>query len=68
MMEPGHAAPQQLSIGQLLFSPAQYDPRQEIVYRDRRLTYADLRERVQRLAGALTALGVGQGDCVAVLD
>ena len=67
--EPGHMQPQALLIRQLLFSPACYNPEQEIVYRGTlRLTYRDLRERVQRLAGALTTLGARQGDTVAVMD
>ncbi|MFD2854892.1 AMP-binding protein [Seohaeicola zhoushanensis] len=67
--EPGHMQPQPLLIRQLLFSPACYNPEQEIVYRGAlRLTYRDLRERVQRLAGALAALGVRRGDTVAVMD
>lgn len=42
---------------------------QEIVYRDQaRQTYADLSDRVHRLASALATLGVGQGATVAMLD
>ncbi|MFO1311421.1 MAG: fatty acid--CoA ligase [Burkholderiales bacterium] len=44
-------------------------PQQEIVYADRvRMTYATLAERVNRLASALSALGVEPGDTVAVMD
>ena len=46
-----------------------YYPEREIVYRDRMsYTYVDLNARVQRLANALEALGVKQGDTVAVMD
>jgi acyl-CoA synthetase (AMP-forming)/AMP-acid ligase II len=42
---------------------------QEIVYRDiSRYTYRDLRERIGRLASALTTHGVVRGDVVGVLD
>jgi fatty-acyl-CoA synthase len=58
-----------LLIKNLLFCPVVDNPNQEIVYRDlHRYTYRDLRTRVQRLAGALTALGVKRGDTVAVMD
>src|SRR5204862_1439425 len=43
--------------------------KQEIVYRDlKRCTYETLRERIGRLASALTQLGVEPGDTVAVMD
>ena len=38
-----------------------------VVYGDRRYTYAELAERVRRLAGALKEAGVGKGDRVAFL-
>jgi fatty-acyl-CoA synthase len=58
-----------LTIRRILETPVVRDPAQEIVYRDlRRHTYADLWERVHRLAGALAALGVRPGDTVAVMD
>jgi fatty-acyl-CoA synthase len=58
-----------LLIKQLLHTPRHFDPDQEIVYRDLwRYTYRDLFQRLDRLAAALTALGVGPGDTVAVLD
>ena len=42
---------------------------QEIVYRDqKRFTYRMLRERIGRLASALTDLGVRPGDTVGVMD
>ncbi|MBI4800574.1 MAG: fatty acid--CoA ligase [Desulfarculus sp.] len=58
-----------LLIKQLLHTPLLYSPDQEIVYRDQvRLTYRDLYKRINKLANTLTALGVGPGDTVAVLD
>ena len=59
----------QLLIKHLLRTPLTYAPDQEIVYRDRmRYTYTEFGRRVARLANALTGLGVGQGDTVAVMD
>ena len=58
-----------LLIKQLLHAPMMQAPKQEIVYRDlRRLTYAELRDRIGRLASALAAIGVRPGDTVGVLD
>ncbi|CAG0955186.1 fatty acid--CoA ligase [Geobacter sp.] len=58
-----------LLIKNLLFSPVVDNPDQEIVYRNLyRGTYRTLRERVRRLANALTGLGVKPGDTVAVMD
>ena len=58
-----------LIVKQLLHTPIIYAPDQEIVYRDKvRYTYRDLYQRINRLASALTSLGVGPGDTVAVLD
>ncbi|NJD90906.1 MAG: fatty acid--CoA ligase [Geobacter sp.] len=59
----------QLLIKNLLFCPVVDNPEQEIVYRGTfRYSYRELRRRVQRLANALTALGVKPGDTVAVMD
>lgn len=56
-----------LIVKQLLYTPMLYAPDQEIVYRDKvRYTYLDLYKRINCLASALTALGVGPGDTVAV--
>lgn len=68
-----HAAAQAygypLLIKQLLHTTLTQASQQEIVYADRfRYTYADFYQRVQRLAQALTTLGVGMGDTVAVMD
>ena len=58
-----------LLIKQLLHSPMMQAPEQEIVYRNlRRLTYAELRDRIGRLASALAKIGVRPGDTVGVLD
>jgi len=58
-----------LTIRHLLDSSRLSAAQEEIVYRDQqRLTYADLHRRIGQLAGALSALGVTQGSCVAVLD
>ncbi|HQG47079.1 MAG TPA: AMP-binding protein, partial [bacterium] len=58
-----------LLIKNLLFAPACYNPDQEIVYKgEKRFTYAQFRERVRRLAGALIKMGIKPGDTVAVMD
>ncbi len=58
-----------LLIRRLLESGVRRAPDQEIVYADhRRLTYVELKARVARLAGGLTALGIAPGDTVAVMD
>ncbi len=58
-----------LLIKNLLQAPAVDDPQQEIVYRDlARFTYAEFRQRVCKLANALTKLGVKAGDTVAMMD
>ncbi len=58
-----------LLIKNLLLGPVVDNPEQEIVYRDlSRFTYAEFRQRICRLANALTAMGVKPGDTVAVMD
>lgn len=58
-----------LLIKQLWHAPLQHSPEQQIVYRgDFRLSYRELRERVERLAGALASLGIRHGDTVAIMD
>jgi fatty-acyl-CoA synthase len=58
-----------LLIKHLLHAPLVRSPNQEIVYRDlRRHSYRTFRERVGRLAGGLSQLGVKAGDVVAVMD
>ena len=59
----------QLNIKHLLLTARNAAPDQEIVYRDRvRYTYRDLITRINRLASALSTLGVKPGDTVSVLD
>jgi fatty-acyl-CoA synthase len=57
-----------LIIKHLLHAPLARCPDQLIVYRERRHTYRQFRDRLGRLASALTDLGVKAGDVVAVLD
>ena len=58
-----------LLIKNLLAYPVVNNPNQEIIYRDQlRFDYRTLRERICRLANALTELGVKPGDTVAVMD
>lgn len=58
-----------LLIKNLFQTPVVDDPQQEIVYRDQvRFSYAEFRQRVCRLANALTELGVKAGDTVAIMD
>lgn len=58
-----------LLIKNLFAAPAVNNPRQTIVYRDlQRFSYAEFKQRVCRLANALTAIGVKPGDTVAVMD
>jgi fatty-acyl-CoA synthase len=58
-----------LSIGRILEHGVANAPAQQIIYGDRlRYTYTKLGERVRRLASALSALGVGPGATVAVMD
>jgi fatty-acyl-CoA synthase len=57
-----------LTMGQIVRrSAAQYPNRRAIIYEDRVYTYAQYNERVNRAANALTALGVGFGEHVAIL-
>jgi fatty-acyl-CoA synthase len=58
-----------LLIKQLLHTPMMQSPHQEIVYRDlKRMTYAELNDRIGRLASTLSKIGVQPGDTVGVLD
>lgn len=45
---------------------ARHGAREAIVFGDRRITFAAFRERVDRLARGLAALGLGRGDRVAI--
>jgi fatty-acyl-CoA synthase len=58
-----------LIFKQLWHTPRVQTPNQEIVYRDlRRFTYLQIKERIGRLASALSKAGVVPGDTVGVLD
>jgi fatty-acyl-CoA synthase len=58
-----------LTIRHILERGLAQAPKQEIVYADRvRMSYATLAERVNRLASALSTLGVKPGDTVAMMD
>jgi fatty-acyl-CoA synthase len=58
-----------LLIKNMFLAPIAYNPKQEIVYKDGfRMTYADFRVRVGRLASVLIGLGLRPGDTVAVMD
>lgn len=58
-----------LIFKQLWHTPRVQAPDQEVVYRDlRRFTYLQIRERIGRLASALSNAGVVPGDTVGVLD
>src|SRR5258707_15870768 len=58
-----------LIFKQLWHTPRVQAPDQEVVYRDlKRFTYRQIRERIGRLASALSKAGVVPGDTVGVLD
>ena len=58
-----------LLIKQLFEAPLANHPDQEIIYRDQlTITYKVWKERVHRLANALTSIGVVEGSTVAVMD
>jgi fatty-acyl-CoA synthase len=58
-----------LIFKQLWHTPRVQVPDQEIVYRDlKRFTYLEIRERIGRLASALSKAGVVPGDTVGVLE
>jgi fatty-acyl-CoA synthase len=57
-----------LLIKLLLYAPLAQTPRQGIVHRElKRMTYAELRDRIGRLASALAEIGVRPGETVGVL-
>src|SRR5262245_50012575 len=59
----------QLLIKDLLLTPLQRAPEQEIVYRDlKRYDYRTFRRRIGQLAAGLAQLGVKPGATVAVMD
>jgi acyl-CoA synthetase (AMP-forming)/AMP-acid ligase II len=58
-----------LLIKQLFLAPMGNDPGQKIIYRDKvEISYKTWRERVHRLANALTSIGVKPGNTVTVMD
>ncbi len=58
-----------LIIKNMFLAPIVENPDQEIVYRDSlRFTYKDFKQRVHKLANALTEMGVKPGDTVAIMD
>jgi acyl-CoA synthetase (AMP-forming)/AMP-acid ligase II len=58
-----------LIIKNMFLAPIVENPNQEIVYRDSlRFTYKDFKQRVHKLATALTEMGVKPGDTVAIMD
>jgi non-ribosomal peptide synthetase component F len=58
-----------LIFRQLWHTPGVQTPDEEIVYRDlKRFTYRQIRERIGRLASALSKAGVEPGDTVGVLE
>jgi fatty-acyl-CoA synthase len=58
----------QLVIGEVLTRWAKIMPDAEaIVFKDRRVTYGEFNQRVNRLANALQAMGVQKGDKISVL-
>jgi fatty-acyl-CoA synthase len=58
-----------LIFKQLWHTPFVQAPDQEVVYRDlKRFTYLQIKERIGRLASALSKAGVVPGDTVGVLD
>jgi fatty-acyl-CoA synthase len=63
------AYPYPLLIRHLWHTPLNNNPQQQIVSGEsRRYDYTILRERIGRLAAALTELGIGKGNTVAVMD
>jgi acyl-CoA synthetase (AMP-forming)/AMP-acid ligase II len=57
-----------MNIGMLLRHHARYRPdHMALVFEDRRLTFRELNDHVNRLANALLASGIGKGDKIATL-
>lgn len=58
-----------LIIKNMFLAPIVDNPDQEIIYRDSlRFTYREFRDRVRKLANALSDMGVKPGDTVAIMD
>lgn len=57
-----------MNIGILLTRQARYRPNHlAVVFEDQRLTYAEFHRRVNRLANAFVAMGIGKGDKIATI-
>ena len=54
-------------LGYLAWAARVYGPRTAVIDGDRRYSYAEMAERCQRLASALSGRGIGKGDTVAVM-
>jgi acyl-CoA synthetase (AMP-forming)/AMP-acid ligase II len=58
----------QLVLGEVLARQARNSPQKEaLVFKNKRYTYGQFNERVNRVANGLIALGIGKGDKVALL-
>ena len=57
-----------LTINGLLEASVMSNKNQEIIYRDRELTYEEFYNNVKRLAGNLLRLGVKNGDRIGIID
>jgi len=66
---PDYSYDYQLLIKHILDRTLTWNPKQEIVYRDKySYNYIEFNKRVRKLANLLTAMGVKKGDVVAVMD
>ena len=69
MQFPDYSYDYQLLVKHILDRTLTWDPKQEIVYRDKfSYNYIELNKRIRRLANLLTQMGVKKGDVVAVMD
>ena len=69
MQFPDYSYDYQLLVKHILDRTMTWDPKQEIVYRDKfSYNYIELNKRIRRLANLLTQMGVKKGDVVAVMD
>jgi len=69
MQFPDYSYDYQLLIKHILDRTLTWNPKQEIVYRDKfSYNYIELNKRIHQLANLLTNMGVQKGDVVAVMD
>ncbi len=69
MQFPDYSYDYQLLIKHILDRTLTWNPKQEIVYRDKfSYNYIELNKRIHQLANLLTFMGVQKGDVVAVMD